>query len=221
MFAGGYGFRIIGKDSHTLDAGFLGKGFFRGAFDMKTSIFSIDSLDPMESPFGTSLGFGVDLGVRYTFRESLSAAVVCYDVYSPVLLMPYDSFSDFGSGSSGTSSYAIVKRRLDAGIAYRINSVFLSRYISRLTVMADYHDFLDLFALIPRNPILNAGLGLEAAMLKALTFRFGITDALPAFGFGLDLSFMTLDFAIFGRELGLDPGKHSVYAMSIGMLFRY
>ena len=222
LFTGGYAFRIIGMDNHKLDAGFLGKGFFRGALDMKTAIFSIDSLEPMDSPFGTNLGFGLDLGIRYSFREDLKFALVCYDVYSPVLVTPYDSFSDFGdSGASGSPSYATVKRRLDTGVSYRVRSVFLDRYISRLTVMADYHDFLDLFSLIPRNPILNIGIGVEVALLNVLSFRLGVTDALPAFGFGLDLTFMTLDFAIFGRELGLDPGKQPVYAMSIGMLFRY
>ena len=222
LFTGGYAFRIIGTDNHKLDAGFLGKGFFRGALDMKTTLFSVSSFDPMDSPFGTNLGFGLDLGIRYGFRENFNLAVVCYDVYSPVLVTPYDSFSDFGdSGSSGSSSYATVKRRLDAGISYRIRSVFLDRYISSLKIMADYHDFLDIFSLIPRNPVLNIGIGVEVALLNALSFRFGVSDALPAFGIGLDLSFMILDLAIFGRELGLDPGKQPVYAMSIGMLFRY
>ena len=225
LFVGGYAFRIINKNSHLLDAGFLGKGFFRGLLNLEAPIFDAASLldDPREQPFGTNLGLGLDLGVRYTFREDFSAALVCYDVYSPVLVTPYESLSDFGdkSGPSGESSYATVKRRLDMGVKYRIRSNFIDRYISRLSVMADYHDFLDLFSLIPRNPILNVGLGVEISLLNALTFRAGITDALPAVGIGLDLSFMTLDFAIHGKELGLDPGVQSVYALDIGLLFRY
>ena len=75
--------------------------------------------------------------------------------------------------------------------------------------------------MIPRHPLLNIGLGVEVTVLNALTLRAGIADALPALGFGLDLSFMTLDFAVYGRELGLDPGMQPVYAMSLGLLFRY
>ena len=226
LFVGGYAFRILNKGSHLLDAGFLGKGFFRGALNLQAPIFDAASLldDPVSQPFGTDLGLGLDLGLRYTFRENLSAALVCYDVYSPVLVTPYDSLSDFGdkSGPSSVgSSYATVKRRLDMGVQYRIHSNFIDRYFSRLSVMADYHDFLDLFSLIPRNPILNVGLGVELTLLNALTFRAGIADALPALGFGLDLSFMTLDFAIHGKELGLDPGMQSVYAIDVGLLFRY
>ena len=226
LFVGGYAFRFIDKGSHILDAGFLGKGFFRGAVDLEAPIFDAASIfdDPTDQPLDTYLGLGLDLGLRYNFAGDLTVALVCYDVYSPVLATTYGSISDFGGGSSsasGESSYMTVKRRLDTGVAYRIRSDFIDRYVSRLTVMADYHDFLDLFSLIPRNPILNAGVGVEIVLLNALTFRAGIADALPAFGFGLDLSFMKLDFAIHGRELGLDPGKMSVYAMDVGLLFRY
>jgi len=225
LIVGGYAFRIINKNNHNLDAGFLGKGFFRGALNMETSIFYAASIadDPTAQPLGTYLGLGLDLGLRYTFRENFSTALVCYDVYSPVLVTSYDAFSDFAdkSGSSSGTSYATVMRRLDAGLRYRIRSPAIDRNISRLTLMADYRNFLDLFSLIPRNPILNIGLGVELTLLNALTFRAGIADALPAFGFGLDLSFMQLDFAIYGRELGFDPGFMSVYAMGIGLLFRY
>ena len=224
LFTGGYAFRLIEKPNHLFDAGFLGKGFFRGALNLSAPIFDAASLldDPRSQPFGTYLGLGLDLGLRYIFRDNLTVALVCYDVYSPVLVTPYDSLSDFGeSTSAGGSSYATVKRRLDLGLAYRIRSVFIDRYISRLTIMADYRDFLDLFSLIPRNPILNAGLGVEMVLLNALKFRIGLTDALPAFGIGLDLTFMTLDFAIYGKELGLDPGQMPVYALDIGLLFRY
>jgi len=221
LFVGGYGFRIFDIKGNALDAGFLGKGFFRGIMDMRTTIFAIDSLDPFDSPFDTTLGFGLDLGIRYNFDGIVSFAFVCYDVYSPVLFTSYGTFSDFRDGSSASSSYATVRRRLDIGLSYNVRSAFLDRYISRLTIMTDYHDLLDLLALIPRNPVLNIGFGVELVLLNALTIRLGIGDALPAFGFGLNLTFMTLDFAIFGRELGLDPGKHSVYAMSIGLLFRY
>ncbi|AEF81420.1 hypothetical protein [Leadbettera azotonutricia] len=226
LLVGGYSFRIIENGSHLLDAGFLGKGFFRGDLKLEAPIFDVGSFleDPTDQPFGTYLGMGVDLGVRYTFRENLAAAIACYDVYSPVLVTPYDSISAFTDrdGPSGSgSSYATVRRRLDVGMKYRIRSEFIDRYISRITVMADYRDILDLTSLIPRNPILNVGLGLELTVLNALSFRMGITDALPSFGLGLDLTFMTLDFAIRGKELGLDPGIQPVYGLDLSLLFRY
>ena len=225
LFVGGYSFRVLNKGSHLLDAGFLGKGFFRGVMNLEADIFDAGSMmdDPFNRPFGTQLGLGLDLGARYRFRENLAAALVCYDVYSPVLVTTYASISDFGdkANPSTASSYATVKRRLDLGVSYKIRSNFIDRYFTQFTVMADYHDFLDLFSLIPRNPILNIGLGVELKVLNVLSFRAGLIDALPAVGFGLDLSFMKMDFALHGKELGLDPGVQSVYAMDIGLLFRY
>jgi hypothetical protein len=226
LLVGGYSFRIVDNNGHRFDAGFLGKGFFRGILSLEASIFDAADIldDPMGRPFKTHLGLGLDLGLRYTLRENFTAALVCYDVYSPVLVTPYDSMSAFGdkSGpSAGGASYATVERRLDLGFKYRIRSVTIERYISSITVMADYRNFLDLFSLIPRNPILNVGLGLELKVLNALSFRFGIADALPAFGIGLELSFATLDLAIRGKELGLDPGVQPTYALDMGLLFRY
>jgi hypothetical protein len=225
LLVGGYSFRVVDKNSHWLDTGFLGKGFFRGLLNLEAPIFDASAVleKPLDQPFKTNLGMGLDLGLRYTYRGNFSAAIVCYDVYSPVLITPYDSVSSFGdkSGSSGSASYATVDRRLDLGVKYRIRSVFIDRYISALTLMADYRDLLDFFSLIPRNPILNVGLGVEITVLHALSFRFGVTDALPAFGLGLDLSFMILDFAIRGKELGIDPGLQPTYALDLGLLFRY
>jgi hypothetical protein len=226
LAVGGYAFRVVQKEDHLLDAGFLGKGFFRGLLNLEASIFDAGAMidDPLGQPFYTYLGLGIDLGLRYSFRENLTLALVCFDVYSPVLATPYESMSAFHDGkgpAAAGASYATIKRRLDMGVKYRIRSTFLDRYITGFTVMADYHDFLDLMEPLFRNPLLNIGLGVEIEMLHAFSLRLGIGDALPSLGLGLDLSFMTLDLAIHGKELGLDPGVQSTYALDIGLLFRY
>jgi hypothetical protein len=104
---------------------------------------------------------------------------------------------------------------------YRIRSPLLHRYISDVIIMMDYQNFMDLFSLLPRNPILNIGIGAELVLLNVLSLRAGIADALPAVGFGLDLSFMKIDFALRGKELGLEPGMNPTYAVDLGLLFRY
>jgi hypothetical protein len=224
LMAGGYSFRILDRGSNVLDLGFLGKGFFRVSTESEAPIIDIGDLfdDPLEVPLKTALGMGIDMGIKYTYAGTFSAALVCFDPYSPAMVTSYRSASGFldGDDASGTG-YAVVKPRLDIGFKYRIRSTFLDRYISDFVVLADYHDFLDLAALIPRNPILNIGLGMELKVLESLSFRAGIYDALPAAGFGLDLGFMGLDCSIYGRELGLDPGIHPVYGLDIGLLFRY
>ncbi|MCL2094139.1 MAG: hypothetical protein FWH12_08100 [Treponema sp.] len=226
FFTAGYAFRIIERDDHLFDAGFLGKGFYRGTSFLDAPIFDAATLldDPRSQPFVSHLGVGLDLGIKYTLGRNFSAALVCYDFFSPVLISPYDSYDSYSQGelpSGEGSSYGAIKRRLDLGVAYKVHIAFLDPYITRLVLMASYGDILDLQSLIPRNPLLNLGLGAELTLLQVLSFRTGIRDALPAFGLGIDLSFMTVDLAIHGKELGLDPGVQSVYGLSLGLLFRY
>jgi hypothetical protein len=225
FLVGGYSFRFLSRESHLLDAGFLGKGFFRGLLNLSTSVFNaMDILiDPLNHQFDTHLGLGLDMGLRYTYAGTFSAALVCYDAYSPALVTPYASVTAFGNheGSLSPGTYATVKPRLNLGVMYRLRSPFLERYISSLVFTADYRDFLDLLSPVPRNPVLNAGLGMELVLLNVLSLRAGITDALPAMGFGLDLAVLQFNCAIHGKELGFDPGVQPVYAIDLGLQFRY
>jgi hypothetical protein len=228
---GGYSFRFLSRDSHTLDGGFLGKGFFRQHLQLGISLPDImdfmaetkDFPDPFKQPLDTHLGLGFDLGLRYNFAEAFSAALVCYDVYAPVLVSAYAKAGgpEDQEDQVRTGSYGTIKPRLNLGLMYRVRSSVLERYISNFILLADYRDFFDLLSLVPRNPILNVGLGAELVMFEVLSLRVGITDALPAAGFGLDLAVLRFNCAIHGRELGLDPGLQPVYAVDLGIEFRY
>jgi len=176
-----------------------------------------------ERPFTTILGLGFDLGLKYTFAKTFSAALVCFDAYTPVMVTTYASMEGFKNKDAPMEPghYATVKPRLDLGFKYRLRSTFLDKYISNINILFDYHDFLDLGSVLPRNPMLNIGLGAEIVVLEKLSLRIGIADSLPAAGFGLDLSFMQLDCSIHGKELGLDPGIFSVYAVDFALHFRH
>jgi hypothetical protein len=222
LLLGGYSFRVLDNRDHKLDFGFLGKGYYRGMLNLESSILNVtEMLDDVRSrPFETHFGLGLDLGIKYGFAEKFSLALAGYDVFSPALLTRYAAFSDYGDG--GSQSYAAVTPRLALGMLYRIRNDFLDRYLSDFIVMLDYRDMLDpLISLIPRNPVLYISLGAEIKLLEVLSVRAGIADALPSLGFGLDMKLFRFDFAMRGREMGLDPGIQPVYAIDIGLLFRY
>jgi len=227
LMTGGYSFRVINKNSSLLDVGFLGKGFIRGALPLEASILTVTDLfsgNPLDTqPYTNTLGVGLDLGLLYQYARFFSFSIVYHDAYSPVLMVPYTSTTSFISGgaASGSGTYTTIKSSLDVGFAVSPSFEYLDRYVSKLTFMADYRDILDLWALIPRNPVLNVGLGIEMIVLDALSLRAGISDALPALGFGIDFSIMQFDFAMRGMELGLDPGLQTTYAVDLGLLFRY
>lgn len=227
LMTGGYSFRIVNNNQSLLDVGFLGKGFVRGSLPLQASILSVTDLfdgNPLDTqPFTNILGVGIDLGILYQYNRTYGVSLVYHDAYSPVIVVPYSSTSAFISGeaASGSGTYNTIKSSLDLGFSVTPRFYVLERYVSRLTLMADYRDILDLWALIPRNPILNIGLGVEMVVLDALSLRAGITDALPALGFGIDFSFMQFDFAMRGVELGLDPGVQTTYAVDMGLMFRF
>ena len=97
----------------------------------------------------------------------------------------------------------------------------MGEVIDTLVVALDYKDILDLFAIVPRNAILNVGLGVEARVLDIVTLRAGIADALPSAGMGLNLSAFTMNISAYGAELGLDPGNRPYYNLLIDFDFKY
>jgi hypothetical protein len=222
FITGGYSVRVAEKEKHILDAGFLGKGFFRIDMLLQPALQFSGSMFDEQEYFKTILGMGLDLGVKYNYAGVFTAALACFDAFSPALINTYASYDDFKKKNPlGSGTYGTIDPRLGLGFSYRISTPFLDRYVSNFLILADYRDFLNFRDIIPRNPILDIGLGVELTVLEKFSLRFGIADALPAAGFGIDLSFMKLDCSIYGKELGLDPGIQPVYAVDIGLLFRY
>jgi hypothetical protein len=222
FITGGYSVRMIEKEEHIFDAGFLGKGFFRAAMLLQPALQFDGSMFDNQQYFKTILGIGLDLGVKYNYAGIFTAALACFDAFSPALVTTYASYDDFKNKNPlGSGTYGSIDPRLGLGFSYRIRAPFLDRYVSNFLILADYRNFLNFFDIIPRNPVLNISLGAEIVVLEKFSLRFGIADALPAAGFGIDLSFMKLDCSIYGKELGLDPGIQPVYAIDLGLLFRY
>jgi hypothetical protein len=225
LLTGGYSHRFVDNDGKLLDAGFLAKGFFRGTLTLEADYNHVEDIidDPLGSPFISTLGVGLDLGVKFMLHNTFGAALVCHDVYSPALVNTYATMEDFFDGNPSVSgnTYETVRRRLDFGLFYALRSEKLEQYITHLIFLADYRNILGFRDVLPRNHILNIGLGVELRIFEVLDIRAGISDALPCFGFGIDLSFMQLNFAIHGRELGIDPGVQPVYALEAGIAFRY
>ncbi|HCM25520.1 MAG TPA: hypothetical protein DIC34_03045 [Treponema sp.] len=227
FLVGGYAFRLEPASGHTIDFGFAGKGFLRASGELGASVFSIETIipdDPLGGiPIKMTAGVGVDVGVIYSYDSLFAVAIACRDAYSPALVSDFNSVDELLSGSSGASSeeYGRIDPSLDVGIAFSPRIDIIQRYVSSLVFAADYRDFLDLAALIPRNPVLNVALGTEIVVLDALSLRAGIADALPNAGFGIDLSFMKFDFAMRGKELGLDPGENPAFVMDLSLTFRY
>jgi hypothetical protein len=229
LLCGGYAFRIALGGGNALDFGLGVKGFVRG--EISDSLGAVEFVglmsDPMALlalPFDLTMGIGIDAGLRWNWDEVVSAGLVCRDAYSPAFVTTYDDFMSFVSNPAAAnpvSRNATIDPDLSFGLSWRPRLGELARYLDSLLVALDYRDILDLLAPVPRNPVLNVGLGVETRILEILSVRVGIADALLTAGVGLDFGVVRMNLTAFGTELGIDPGQRPNYNLLASFEFIY
>jgi hypothetical protein len=227
LLAGGYAYRFDLGPRQSLDVGIMPKGFLRASAGKRATLTDIMALvqDPasvLDSPLSMTSGVGFDVGLRWEYAGAIALGLVARDAYSPAMVTSYEDYAAFtDSPSSGVSTYAVVPADLSFGLAYDAPFPLLDRLGADLLFLVDYSDILDLFKPLPRNPILNVRLGVELTLLDILSLRVGVKDALPTAGFGVDLSAFTFSLAMYGQELGIEPGARPLYNLLVALDFRY
>jgi hypothetical protein len=223
ILAGSFGFRLYDGDNKKFDIGLTGKVFARAGYNnapLYLQEIKYILQDLAERTFETQIGGGIDIGFRWTLYDSLSFAAVFYDPYSPVWVVRYSKAKKVLDREMTGSAVASVAPRATAGISWRINSRFLSRFFSRITLSCDYTGLLDNPFNPSRDPLLNIGAGLEICIHEVFSIRAGLRDMMPSAGIGLDFTFMSIDVAAYGNELGTSPGQLSVWAAAIDISFK-
>ncbi len=86
--------------------------------------------------------------------------------------------------------------------------------------MFDYSDITNTFSPLARNPVLNLGFGVDMTLFDIFSLRGGIYEGLLDAGLALNLTYFTLNAAMYGRELGREPGMRPVYDIIIGLEFK-
>ncbi|MBN2050229.1 MAG: hypothetical protein JW760_07265 [Spirochaetales bacterium] len=229
ILCGGYSFRIpLGSSSHNLDLGMLLKGTLRGESVITKSLLELTTLFSslgadtiLNEPFDFISAIGIDAGVLYSYKDVLSFGFVCDDLFTPILTNSYDSLQAFIDSAEVSPVQGRVPLKLNAGLGWTPRLGTLGRYISDLSLMLDYYDILD-FLVAPSsavNPLLHIGFGVELRLLDILSLRGGFNQGLFSAGLGLDLTHFTIDAAMFGAELGTEPGLQPVYNLIIGIHF--
>lgn len=226
LMVGGYGMTVFEKGPNSIAVGLQLKGYFQTfLYDSGTAITIIQSATKLSAdgiPVVFSTGFGLDVGALYKLGDQFSAAITCKDLFTPVFSTPYASFSSYlaNTPNSGTV-FTKLDPNLTAGVAYSLPIPDSWTTISSLKFMFDYRDALSIFKAVYRNPILNCALGSELVLLKTVSLRAGISETYLSAGLGLDLTIFDIDFAMYGSELGLDPGKRPLLNMALSFAFEY
>ncbi|MDR2445366.1 MAG: hypothetical protein LBD44_05475 [Spirochaetaceae bacterium] len=223
----GFAFKILDTDAHDVDAGvalkMFGRGYGRKMINITEIIEEPEQLvDDLGAPviFGT----GLDLGFIYRWNIGLSAGITFDDIFNHGGEISY-----IGGGEGDKDGY-YVPFSLNLGLAYdlRVGNFWQSApgFIANtgVTFAFDWHNFDLLFEsenpYLKRNPALGIGLGLQFSFADMFKLSFGMSDMLPAFGFGFDLGSFELDMSYYGRELGLEPGQMPVAAADLTIAIR-
>ena len=228
----GYSFGIDFIDSNSqLNFGFLGKVFFRSEMVVEKSLTDILAaisdistlLSPDALPLSMGFGVGVDIGMKYIWNDVLSVGLAIRDLYTPLFMFNYDSLTTLSAGGSPVFAYSHLSTDYSLGIMFSPKISLFSGLIGNIKILFDYNDIFD-FALnstYKKHILLHFGLGLEFTLFDILALRMGLYEGLPTAGLGLDLHIFKFHFAMFGTELGSQPGLMSVYNLMVGMEFSY
>ncbi|MBR5932563.1 MAG: hypothetical protein IK002_01110 [Treponema sp.] len=222
VFTAGYGFSPLNTDNHRLSIGVTTKGFFQIAGVMNDGI--LDVVDTLSDgnlkniPAYVTTGFSFDAGIFYSLCNMLDVALVVYDPWSLVLSSKSTLGDIFKFNFKKTDGF---DPRIAAGLCYHIYTDWSRGKISELNIRADYRNFMVLFDDLSRNPILELSAGIEAVFVDIISLRFGISEMYPCAGVGLKFSNFNIDFAIYGKELGLEPGSCPCLNSSIFIGFKF
>lgn len=232
LLLGGYAHRFYLDDTgdHALDAGLMLKGGVEGRVEIQKAflelpglITSFDSSLLMTSPYDFIISVGCDLGLQYTWTDFLSLGLTAMDLYTPTFKSSYSGgLTDFLASGSVTTSNGIVPLSLNFGARVSPDFAFLEFILSDLDFLIAYTDILDIWVYpgVARFPLLNLKLAIRMTMLDILDVQVALRDGLPSAGFGLDLTWFRMNFAMYGTENSVHPGLNPVYNLALGFEFR-
>jgi hypothetical protein len=219
----GMSFNVLRKQDHELAAGFVLKPFIR-AMTVNLEMSALDFVDGGD--FNVSLpilaGLGSDLGFLYRFKRDLALGLTLGDLYT------FGAKMGDIAGASSDSVYRVpLSVNLGAAYTFRIANVWKtaprvmqSAYIAG---MMDWHSINNMFTWndrLHRNPILDLGMGVEFGLFNFLKLRAGLHDMLPMIGLGLEPRVFKFNIALYGKELGSEPGINSTMALDLSVALR-
>jgi hypothetical protein len=222
----GFAFKILDTDAHDVDAGVAVKIFGRGYGEKMVSLTEVIDdparlIDDLGIP--VIMGGGFDIGFLYRWNIGLSAGITFDDIFTHG-----GEITRIGGGKAEDGYF--VPFSLNLGVAYdlKVGNFWKTApgFIAStgITAAFDWHNFDLLFETknpyFKRNPALGIGMGLQFNFADFVLLRIGMNELLPSFGIGLDLGSVEIDFAYYGKELGLEPGQMPAAAIDLTFAIR-
>ena len=219
-------FTFEGLGSHFLDTGFVVKALARGgAIGFDENLLNVMDPNMMDTfvddiNFPLLLGGGLDLGLTYRWKKFIPgntfiAAITFDDLPTLLSARPL-------AGKDKCEKY-VISPTVNIGAAYTFDLTAFAPVPLEFAFAIDYHDISRWFTpddFTKRNPVLNLSMGLEITAFKIASLRFGMNEMLPAFGVGVNLKGFKVEGALYGKELGIEPGQLPAYAFDLSISVR-
>lgn len=174
-------------------------------------------------PVSGTVAAGFDAGIIYSFMNLIRVSAVWHSMYAGIQ-SSLGTFSDMSLTGDGTVPELFLEPgKLTLGTAVSFPTFFTKGVISSWTVYLDMRDALPFFTakedILSSSPLLSLAAGMEIVIFKTIALRGGICGPYLAAGAGIDLTPLHLEFAIYGKELGLEPGVqpqlHGAFSLSL------
>lgn len=187
-----------------------------------TELMGEDDFD-VSMPLYSSFGLGLDVGASLKLLNFVTVGLVWENALSGAFTNRASNFVEGDMEVDATTKSFDIGRKfnLGGGVSVPFIDVLTLGIISSLDVLLDINDVVGIFLNDPkeRNPILNISLGTEAVLFKTLSLRLGLHEMYPSAGLGARFGAFNLDLAIFGRELGLEPGSRPQLNLALSLEF--
>ncbi len=221
VFAGGSAFPLLNFSRMQLSVGVSSKLLVRleGTYDGAPA--SLTSFDFGSVPVSATVAAGGDIGAYFSLFDIIRFGAVWKNLYAG-FVKDAGTFSHMTLSSAKPPVLLFEKGTLAVGVAFNIPVGFTRGVLSSWTVYCDYADVPALFTgsadAFKVNPVLALSAGMELVVFDTIALRCGMNGAYASAGAGIDLTPFHLECAVFGKELGLDPGVraqlHGAFAVS-------
>lgn len=217
-----FDFGALGK----LSVGVSGRGITQIEAVYTESLTSLidKGFDLNSTPLNLTFGFGFDIGVQYEVLDLIHVALVWQDAYTATWTSGLDISGGYNDHKSDYE-YNKLESKLGIGVGIDIPLEKITKnVISHLGVYANYNNLWPLFNNkdeVYRNPWLELSIGTELVLFDVVALRFGMNEMYFSSGFGLYLGVFRMDFSIYGRELGSEPGYSPQLNAGMAMTIQY
>ena len=227
----GYGFKFNITKNHS-----LGFGLSIDIFAMMPEIAYTGELSGLmnalytrnldDFPVYALFGASANGGMIYSYRSIFEIAVVYNNGFAPYY-MNSTTYKDYTSNLFNlfkfdfSTPYLFVPE-LNAGIAFKLPCAWTNGVLYDWKLRIDYNNLLSFFSeeKLSRNAVLNLTVGTEVSFFNTIIIRAGMAESYLCAGFGIKLDYLNIDVALYGKEIGNEPGDYHQTNIALSVSFQ-